>query len=41
MKVNYWEAAKAIAERAKALDAADTDVDRILDSINYALETYF
>ena len=41
VKVNYWEAAKAIAERAKALDAADTDVDRILDSINYALETYF
>lgn len=41
VKVNYWEAAKAIAERAKVLDAADTDVDRILDSINYALETYF
>lgn len=41
VKVNYWEAAKAIAERARAIDASDADVDRILDSINYALETYF
>lgn len=41
VKVNYFEAAKAIAERAKALDPSDSDVSYILDNINYALETYF
>ncbi|MDE7181012.1 MAG: hypothetical protein K2N88_07450 [Muribaculaceae bacterium] len=41
VKTDYFEAAKAIAERAQALDAADTDVQYILDNINYALETYF
>lgn len=41
VKVNYFEAAKAIAERAKSLDPSDSDVNYILDNINYALETYF
>lgn len=41
VKVNYFEAAKAIAERAQALDPADSDVNYILENINYALETYF
>ncbi len=41
VKVNYFEAAKAIAERAKALDPNDSDVEYILENINYALETYF
>lgn len=41
VKVDYFEAAKAIAERAKALDPSDSDVNYILDNINYALETYF
>lgn len=41
VKTNYFEAAKAIAERAKALDPSDSDVQYILDNINYALETYF
>ena len=41
VKVNYFEAAKAIAERAKAIDPNDSDVSYILDNINYALETYF
>lgn len=41
VKTNYFEAAKAIAERAKAIDPSDSDVQYILDNINYALETYF
>lgn len=41
VKTNYFEAAKAIAERAKAIDPNDSDVNYILDNINYALETYF
>lgn len=41
VKTNYFEAAKAIAERAKALDPSDSDVQYILENINYALETYF
>lgn len=41
VKTNYFEAAKAIADRAKALNPDDSDVDYILENINYALETYF
>lgn len=41
VKVNYFEAAKAIAERAQTLDPSDNDVNYILENINYALETYF
>lgn len=41
VKVNYFEAAKAIAERAQQMDPADSDVQYILENINYALETYF
>lgn len=41
VKVNYFEAAKAIAEKAQKLDPSDSDVQYILDNINYALETYF
>lgn len=41
VKAEYFEAAKAIAERAGQIDPADGDVDRILENINYALETYF
>ncbi len=41
VKVNYFEAAKSIAERAQALDPSDSDVNYILENINYALETYF
>ena len=41
VKVNYFEAAKKIAEKAKAIKADDSDIDYILENINYALETYF
>ncbi|MBD5290791.1 MAG: hypothetical protein HDS24_01775 [Bacteroides sp.] len=41
VKVNYFEAAKSIAERAQQLNANDSDLDYVLESINYALETYF
>lgn len=41
IKVNYFEAAKAIAERAKSLNPNDSDVDYILENIDYALTTYF
>lgn len=41
MKTNYFEASKAIAERAKQLNPDDSDVDYILENINYALDTYF
>lgn len=38
---NYFIAAKNIATRAKALNSSDSDIDYVLDNINYALETYF
>lgn len=41
VKVNYFEQAKAIAERAQKLAPNDSSVAYILDNINYALETYF
>lgn len=41
VKVNYFEAAKKIAEKAKSIKADDSDIDYILENINYALETYF
>lgn len=41
VKTNYFEAAKTIAERAKQLNPDDSDVDYILENINYALDTYF
>lgn len=41
VKVNYWEAAKALVERVEAADPGNPDAASILDNINYALETYF
>lgn len=41
VKTNYFEAAKAIAERAKQLNPDDSDVNYILENIDYALDTYF
>lgn len=41
MKVNYFEAAKAIADRAKSMNPDDSDVNYVLENINYALDTYF
>lgn len=40
VKVNYFEAAKAITDKAKALNS-DSDLEYIIENIDYALETYF
>ena len=41
VKVNYFEAAKAIADKAKAMNAEDSDLDYLIENIDYALTTYF
>lgn len=41
IKTNYFEASKTIAEKAKAMQPDDSDILNVLESINYALETYF
>ncbi|MDE6754020.1 MAG: hypothetical protein K2J82_05330 [Muribaculaceae bacterium] len=41
VKTKYFEAAKAIAEQAKAMNADDNDLRNVIESIDYALETYF
>lgn len=41
VKVNYWEKAKSLLDRALALDPNNYDSEQILESVNYALETYF
>lgn len=41
VKTNYFEAAKAITEQAKAINANDSDLQYVIENIDYALETYF
>lgn len=43
VKVNYFEASKAIAEKAKAMnqDNSDSDLDYLIENIDYALTTFF
>ncbi len=41
IKTNYFEAAKAIANQAESMNPGDSDIQNVLESINYALETYF
>lgn len=41
IKTNYFESAKQIAEKAQAMQPDDSDIQNVLESINYALETYF
>lgn len=41
VKTQYWEPAKEMALRAKAMNENDPDTDTLLESINYVLETYF
>lgn len=41
VKTNYWEKAKALLDRALAKDPGNPDSETILDSVKYALETYF
>lgn len=41
IKTNYFDVAKQYADKVKELNPNDTDIDTLLDSINYVLETYF
>lgn len=41
IKTNYFEASKAIANQADAMNPGDPDLQNVIESINYALETYF
>lgn len=41
LKANYFETAKAVAERAKAMHPDDSDINYVIENIDYALETYF
>lgn len=41
IKTNYFETAKKIAEKADGMQPGDSDLQNVLESINYALETYF
>lgn len=40
-KVNYFEAAKAIANKAKEMNSNDGDLDYVIENIDYALTTFF
>ena len=41
VKTNYFEAAKAISEQAKAINSSDSDLDYLIENIDYALTTFF
>lgn len=41
IKVNYFQFAKNITDKAKALNANDSDLDYVIENIDYALETFF
>lgn len=41
IKTNYFEAAKAITEQAKAINAEDSDLLYVIENIDYALTTFF
>lgn len=41
IRSNYYDKALEIAERAKAQDPDDTDIDRVIDSVKWALESYY
>ena len=41
VKSNYFDAAKSIAEKAEGMNPGDSDLQTLMESINYVLETYF
>lgn len=41
VKANYFDAAKKIADKASAMNPGDSDLQNLIESINYVLETYF
>ncbi len=41
VKTNYFEVAKAITDKAKAMNSSDSDLDYLIETIDYALTTFF
>lgn len=41
VKTKYWDKAKELLNRSLKLDPSNPEAETILDSVNYALETYF
>lgn len=41
IKKDYFLAAKAITEKAKAINAEDNDLNYVIENIDYAIETFF
>lgn len=41
VKANYFDVAKSIAEKAEGMNPGDSDLQTLMESINYVLETYF
>lgn len=41
VKVNYFEYAKKLTDKAKAMNANDSDLNYVIENIDYALSTYF
>lgn len=41
VKANYFEAAKAMTDQAKAMNPNDSDLQYVIENIDYALETFF
>ncbi len=41
LKAKYFEPAKAMADKAKAMPEKDGDIDYLLESIDYALDSHF
>lgn len=41
VKTKYWEKAKELAEKALAKDPGNPQAEQIIESVDYALETYF
>ena len=37
VKTNYFEAAKALADKAKSINSTDGDLDYLIENIDYAL----
>lgn len=41
LKTNYFDVAKQITDKAKTMKPDDTDLNYVIENIDYALETYF
>lgn len=41
LKAEYFDPSKAIADQAAAMNSGDSDLNYVMDSINYALDTFF